>query len=118
MELPGYTTYMLESLRRTRIFHVGPQEMKSFGHPAAPAADVVRRCLQRMGRYVKVAIAVVVAEFPSWDLCSSFQIFALSETADGALGREELLWHTNTEAETCFQRLSTFFHVSARALKT
>lgn len=78
LDLEGtYTNFMLESLQRPRVFsstRSGP-ECRLGGRPVP--TDIVDRCIERMVRYVKLAVAVTVAEFPFFDLFCSFQVFHL-----------------------------------------
>ena len=63
-----YANLMVQSLRRPRVFAQSRSapERQLGGRPIPD--EVVGRCLARMVRYVKLAIAVTVAEFPSFDL--------------------------------------------------
>ena len=73
----GYTRYMVEFLHEQRLldYGVGTRKRIGFGGPAP--ADLLQRCLQRMQAWVSLAIPVVKAEFPSWELLQAFSVFEL-----------------------------------------
>ena len=75
-----------------------------------------------MIRYVKLVIAVTVAEFPSFDIFCAFQLFHL-ETRDallaGAPTREARAFHAqgaSTEQDRQLEKLAHFFRVDAAKL--
>jgi len=103
VDLPGYTSYMLESLTRTRVVRIKRDVVRSFGG-ARPAQEVIDVCIGRMRSFVKVAIAVTVAEFPNYELCASFRIFSLE-------GQRTTSHSSSPDDETamCMKRLCKFF---------
>lgn len=102
VDLPGYTSYMLESLSSgARVVRLKRDVVRSFGG-ARPSQEVIDVCLGRMRSYVKVAIAVTVAEFPNYELCSSFRVFSLE-------GHRAIRSHASKDTTMCIERLCKFF---------
>ena len=80
LDLEGtYTHFMLQSLRRPRVFAPSRTALECGLGGRPVATDIVDRCLERMVRYVKLAVAVTVAEFPSFDIFCAFQVFHLDK---------------------------------------
>ena len=76
-----YTHFMIESLRRPRVFaptRSSPQRRLG-GRPVDEC--VIDCCIERMVRYVKLVAAVTAAEFPSFSLFCAFQVFHLEKRA-------------------------------------
>ena len=83
LQVPGYTTFMMQSLKRPRVFHptrtAPPRTLGGPSWSGMHAAAVVKRCIARMQKYARLAIAVTAAEFPSFELRSAFRVFHLEE---------------------------------------
>jgi hypothetical protein len=120
-----YTNFMVQSLRRPRVFAPSRSapERQLGGRPIPD--EVVGRCLERMVRYVKLAIAVTVAEFPSFDLLCAFQVFHL-DSPDSLLAgpgtRNARFEHahrasSDTRQDHHLQKLARFFNLDAIALR-
>ena len=124
------THFMLQSLRVPRVFAPtrSASECRLGGRPVP--ADIIERCLKRMVRYVKLAVAVTVAEFPSFDLFCAFQAFHL-ETRDVLLAgvqngradtetrvarRRNALCASSSNQDKHLKTLARFFQVSAAGL--
>ena len=103
----GYTDYVVKSLGRQRVFHLKSKRLKCFGGPQHPKQDSINACFQKMVAFTKLAIAICEAEFPSYDLCLSFSVFALGDNGSHC---------TATVAMTSFRRLASFFEVDLGAL--
>lgn len=111
VDLPGYTHFMIESLKRVRVIRLSRTEVRSLGGDGKPSQAVVQRCLQRMQRFVKLAVAVTVAEFPDYELCSSFRVFELQQS----LRSKTCTLHE--EHRTCLERLAKFFGLDRARLE-
>ena len=136
VDLPGtYTHFMLSSLQRPRVFSPGrgaPE--RRLGGQTVPD-DVLDRCLQCMVCYVKLAVAVTAAEFPSFDIFCAFQAFHLQtrETllanapngaGDAVLERTRATRNGNDARRACdgelrrhLDKLAHFFKVDGVALR-
>ena len=68
-----------------------------------------------MATYVKMAIAVTIAEFPDYQLCQSFCVFSLGKTTSSSsvAGFDAL---GPGEKRSSFERLAQAFNVSVEAL--
>ena len=68
-----------------------------------------------MATYVKMAIAVTIAEFPDYQLCQSFSVFHLGKTTSSSsvAGAAEL---GRGEKRKSFERLAQVFGVQEEAL--
>ena len=121
LQLPGYTTYMLKSLERPRVFQTSRSSPpRTLGGPSWPnKTDIINRCMSRMQKYVKLAIAVTIAEFPSFELCCAFRVFHLEEQArmraaeGAALARHD---DDDRDWASHLEKLALFFHVDAASL--
>lgn len=111
VDLPGYTHFMMQSLKRVRVIRLSRTNVRSLGGPGKPQRDVVRRCMQRMQRFVKIAITVTVAEFPNYELCSSFRLFELQKNT---AAKTAVLSDDN---RVCLERLAKFFGLSHERLE-
>ena len=70
----GYTGVMRGSLNATRTCPL-KSGAKAIGGAGAVTDRIVKRCLQRMSCWVKLASASVRAEFPHWELLQAYQVF-------------------------------------------
>ena len=74
----GFTKYMLDFLSEPRVLPLRGGSTKRIGRAGGPSPEVVARALARLRCWVALAISVVNAEFPSWDILQAFSIFRLS----------------------------------------
>ncbi len=130
-----YTHFMLESLRRPRVFApTRSAPLRQLGGRPVPEC-IIDRCLARMQRYVKLVVAVTAAEFPSFSLFCAFRIFHLETRAtllagDARGGARDALRasaeharraSTSPEPESDqdehLRKLAKFFKVDATALR-
>ena len=72
----GYTAHMITLLQQERAV-VLPSGVKKIGGANAVTPEIVQRCLRCMCHVLKLCIAGLNAEFPSWKLTQSFQVFKL-----------------------------------------
>jgi len=79
MHVPGMTSLMVKTLQRPRTYLIRGAP-KTVGRQGELPTEIINRCLRRMAVYTVVAKSVLRGEFPDWDLLSSFQVFALSES--------------------------------------
>jgi hypothetical protein len=110
----GYTRRVIDNLQSHVVTFQVDGIWKSIGGPEGVQADVVQRCLARMGCWVRVAKSVLSAEFPAFELLQSFSIFtAAAKVSTGMCPTafiEENLRH--------FQRLAHTFSVDANEFAT
>ncbi len=78
LHIPGLPRNMLQTLRRPRTFVVKGRA-KTTGAVCGVAEAIIAVCLNRMKQYVVMATAVVQAEFPCFELLSSFRAFTLGK---------------------------------------
>ena len=76
LELDGYTKYMLSTLSTPIIFQVG-KESRSLGVHGGVSPTMINSCLQRMRAWTVLMKAVVLAEFPTFDMVRAFGAFSL-----------------------------------------
>lgn len=72
----GYTKHMLEFLSTPRLLKFG-KTTKSIGRPGGLDRALILRVLCRLRCWVTLAVRVVQAEFPSWEILQSFGVFDL-----------------------------------------
>ena len=76
VDLPGFTSHMLNQLQKPRSFQPAPtQPARTFGGPGAISDDVVERCLTRTQKYAQLAAEVTRAELPQLDILSAYRVF-------------------------------------------
>ncbi len=86
----GYTKHMLNVLTRPVLIPswvLGAP--KTLGSEAGVTAPVLQRCLGRMQCFVCLAMTVLRAEFPCWEILQSFSVFMLGLPAAGRASPEE-----------------------------
>lgn len=116
LELPGFTSHMIEGLKRPRVFQPSPTlPARTFGGPDAVTRGMIDRCLAHMQKYVRLATAVTRAEFPQFEVMSAFKVFHLEvpqlrlRDAKAALARG----HLSSAHRRDLLRLATFFKKDA-----
>ena len=82
----GHTWYMENKVLSRRIlFFLSPAEPRTVGVDVGGLPpDVRQRCLARMVNWLRLAKAVLSAEFPGWDLLRTFAAFALDVPSEAA----------------------------------
>ncbi len=110
----GYTKYMLDRLKGQPRFARGlANGPKILGGPAWQSAPIVARCLSRMRSYVKLALCVTRAEFPSYDILNAFHIFSLRKVGtSAAVGNPDM----SAEMLTMLERLAVFYKLDKEQL--
>ena len=106
VSLPGYTSYMLANLHRTKAVRVG-NRIITLGCPHGVPVGILNNCLGRMRAFTEVAKAVLEAEFPSYDLSRAFCIFNLAKSGGGLTPLDTM----SDDVSRNFARLSTAFDV-------
>ena len=74
----GYTQFAMNSLRKVKTFTVNGH-VHSVGSPSGPCCVVIERCLNRMRAWKILAMEVVTAEFPDFEVLQSFSVLTLSK---------------------------------------
>ena len=108
-----YTAYCIEFMKRSRtcILKGVPY---SIGGPNAITDELFSACLDRMKRWVQMAAEVAQAEYPSFDLLSSFSVLDISTRAQRKTSdpdSEQDRFH-----DEAVERLAKVFRVDASAL--
>ena len=80
----GFAKYMIDFLSEPRVLPLRGGKTKRIGRIGGPSPEVVLRALARLRCWVALAICVVKAEFPSWDILQAFSIFRLSDSAESS----------------------------------
>ena len=57
---------------------------KVIGGAAVDDSDIIARCFARMQCWVSMATTVLEAEFPSWNVAATCNVFALGTKGGGA----------------------------------
>ena len=110
IDSPGYTRYMIESLNQNRGF-LSEGRPKSVGGPGKVTAAMVSECLAVMQTYVALCAKTMAAEFPKFDLLTSFEAFDVSK-ARRSKGED-----TVDMVEVSVTRLAQVFSVNKEKLK-
>ena len=108
----GYTAHCLTCLKRARGFMLG-DEPKTIGGPGRVDQSIIERCLRRMQCWTRLAVSVVRAEFPSWELLYAFGLRDVSGRAarQGSTDAEQQDFRQSSLA-----RLATVFGVDLNTL--
>ena len=102
VQILSYTQYMLEMLKTNPVTLPltvqGGLTWKTIG--GAVSDDILQQCFQHMGAWVKLAVRVIRAEFPEWELLQCFWVLDLGE---GVVDRDA------EERTAAFQKLGKAF---------
>lgn len=74
----GYSKFILENLRRTPVVVQVDGKVKTIGGADDVPEALLRKCLNRMAAWCRLAQATLHAEFPDFDVLVAFDIFDLS----------------------------------------
>jgi hypothetical protein len=105
----SFTAFALKVMSRVHVVEING-EPKGFGSLGGVAAPIIDRCLKRMRCWHRLALSVLDAEFPSFEVWASFGIFKLSRP-------DTLQSDRSTERDEHFRRLAKAFGVNASQLK-
>lgn len=108
VSLPGYTSFMLKNLQRSRAVRLDSTAVITLGCPHGVPRSIVDQCLARMRSFTAVAKEVLAAEFPHYDLNRAFCIFNLA--ASGGLTPHSIE-NMPDEVSCNFRRLAQAFSV-------
>ena len=105
----GYTKHVLDILKKSRGYFVQNQPF-TLGGPGRVSPAMIERCMKRMACWVKLAINVIDAEYPSYQLLHSFLVFDLTRKAqtrrdldaDYATFRAEFAFKLSEAQHCCF----------------
>jgi hypothetical protein len=113
--LSGYTKYMLDVLSNTPMTVIVDNKPKIIGCKGGVTDAIMNRCFERMACYVRMARAVASAEFPDFDLLTSFSVYSLSERRRVSFDPSHM---NNTQfIDKCLERQAAFFGLPADKLK-
>ena len=112
----GYTNIMLHRLETPIQFRL-QNAIKVLGgdDETWDRAGVINRCLQRMKAYTKIVMHVSKAEFPDFDICSSFQVFGRYVVQQAASVPD--VTRLSEQARKQLAKLAIFFNVSEADLQ-
>lgn len=79
----GFTKHMLAYLRKPRCFFLPRKELKSVGSVDGVTPETWRHAISRMQNWVVLALEVLAAEFPDWQVLYSMEIFDLGKYRQG-----------------------------------
>ena len=111
VSLPGYTSFMLANLQRSRAVRLDGSTIITLGCPHGVPRSIIDQCLARMRSFTVVAKEVLDAEFPSYDLNRAFCIFNLSSSSGGGLTPHRSPDGMPEEVSRNFKRLTQAFDV-------
>ena len=77
----GYTKVMVGVIEKTHVVFVAGK-VRSVGARGGVSAGIVNRSVSRMVTWVRLAEAVVQAEYPECSVISAFSIFSLGKATD------------------------------------
>ena len=103
LETTSFTSFALNLLRERNVTIVVDNDAHSLGGEVGGA--ILDRCFARMQAWVQMARATLKAEFPSFEIMGTFEMFALSHDVSVELMREHV------------KRLSRFLSLPSRALQ-
>ncbi len=115
VHVTGYTQFMLERLE-TPCTWKDKGQLKVLGGAGSTwdKPGVIKRCLQRMRGYTKIAMHVSKAEFPDFEVCMCFEVFGREMVKHSASTPD--VTQLSEEAKTQLKRLATFYNVSEACL--
>jgi hypothetical protein len=123
LELPGFTRFAMDILKLQRVYTRRQGQRLRFGcGPAGAPLDIVNRCLERMHGWCVIAISVLDAEFPDFEILQSFSVFNIGGGDGGRRGSSGIVddGHPSDFNPAQLQhidRLAKTFHVSPRQLQ-
>ncbi len=77
LKTTSFTSFAIKLLREKQVTVVVDGEAKTFGG-AEPSPEVMDRAFARLEAWVQVARATLEAEFPSFEILGTFEMFSLS----------------------------------------
>ena len=109
----GFVQYAIQMLSQPHVAWVRGTQCV-LGGPNSVTRDIMSRCLSRMANWIRLTIAAVSAEFPSWQLTCALEIFELRSDAHHD---DEAAAPAAAEAATKFERLATAFGLDLPLLR-
>ena len=80
----GYMKHLLDHVVKTvRVFYLR-DGVYTFGNPHGVHPSILDKCFARYCAWVKLAVATIHSEFPSFELLNSFEILNLSKSKKNA----------------------------------
>ena len=112
----GYTKFMLDDLQAPiALFYGG--KAKVIGGPGCPSEATKVRCLARMRNQVRLIREVIRAEFPHYELTSSFKVFSLhNENCTRHTMNSSQLDEVRNQRNRDLRRLAQFFDLESQEL--
>ena len=103
----GMTQMMIQhmSKQHTMLLH-GGKTVKTIGSADGVPADVIDRCFTRMQKWARLALDVVQAEWPAFEIVQATSIFNLSRKQHATL--ESFCGTPGTTLDDCIMRLAGF----------
>ena len=115
VHVTGYTQFMLERLETPCTWkHRGQLKVLGGAGSTWDKPGVIKRCLQRMRGYTKIAMHVSKAEFPDFEVCMCFEVFGREMVKHSASTPD--VTQLSEEAKKQLRRLATFYNVSEACL--
>lgn len=115
VHVTGFTQFMMERLETPRSWKTNGT-IKVIGGAGSTwdKPGVIKRCLQRMRGYTKVAMHVSKAEFPDFEVCMCFEVFGRDMVKESASTPD--VTQLSEEAKKQLRRLATFYNVPEPSL--
>ena len=116
VHVTGFTQFMLNRLQTPCQWKSGGGAVKVLGGQDATwdKAGVIKRCLQRMRGFTKIAMHVTKAEFPDFEICMSFEVFGREMVKQSSSIPD--VAKLSEEAKKQLGKLATFYNVSESGL--
>ena len=105
----GMTATMLVHLKTPHtIVLQGGKVVKTIGCAAGVPADIANRCLTRMRCWARLALSVVQAEWPGFEIVQATTIFNLNKSTSAQSSAQNFFNKAGCSKEDCIRRLSGF----------
>ena len=115
VHVTGYTQFMLNRLKTPCQWKSGVAVKVLGGADETwDKAGVIKRCLQRMRGFTKVAMHVTKAEFPDFEICMSFEVFSRDMVKQSSSIPD--VAQLSDAAKKQLGKLATFYNVSEAGL--
>ena len=112
----GYTKFMLDTLKKPILYEV-EKKLYTLGTHGGVSDDILVRALQHMNCWVRLAIEVLRAECPGFELMQCFSVFRLCTSGERRKYQSELEDLNNDGVDEMLTTLANYFKVGVDKLK-
>ena len=111
----GLTAMMLVHLRTPHTMLLHGRTPKTIGSSDGVPQAVIDRCLARMRTWLRLALDVVQAEWPMFEIVQAMTVFNLSSVVKES--SRTFFSDASTSKAACIVRLAGFLHIDAASLQ-